>query len=81
MVTNAPVKAYKHRKPAYIMPLGSRWAIAIFGSFTFTGIFAWLIRRVADARFFLSILPLAKAYSVLASEKNLCDECNICLKN
>lgn len=54
-------RKYYPKKPAYVVPIGSGWAAAIIGRFTFYGRIGWWIRLIADLLFFLSILPPLKA--------------------
>ena len=81
LVAGRSIAPYTHKKPAYVMPLGPRWAIAALGGFIITGFPAWLIRQFADARFFASILPASKAYGIFKSGEDVCEACNICLTN
>jgi NADH dehydrogenase len=48
---------YEPKKPAYAIPIGPGWAAVIIGPFGFYGKIGWLLRRIADMRFLLSILP------------------------
>jgi NADH dehydrogenase len=60
-----PLTPYVPKKPFYIIPVGRGWAAFMYGRFCFYGRLCWWLRRMADARFFLSILPPRKAYAAL----------------
>lgn len=45
-------------------PLGGKNAIAIFGPLRFYGFTGWVMRQLADLRYFLSILPPTKAFYI-----------------
>lgn len=70
---------YKPKKPFYAMPLGPGWAAVIIGPLVIYGKVGWWLRRLADLRFFLSILPPLKAFAAFRSGKTLCESCQICL--
>ncbi len=50
--------------PAFpvIVPLGGKCAIARVGGVTLRGVWGWLLKEVANLRYFLSILPLSTAF-------------------
>lgn len=52
---------YKFRNYPVVAPLGGKFAIAVVGRFCFVGFAGWLIRQLADLRYFLSVLPFWKA--------------------
>lgn len=70
---------YKPSKPFYAIPVGPRWAAVMIGPLRFYGRFGWILRRLADLRFFLTILPWRKALRAFRNEKTLCETCAICL--
>lgn len=45
------------KRPAYAIPVGRRWAAVSVGAVTITGFMGFVIRKVADARYFASIVP------------------------
>ncbi|MDP2631994.1 MAG: NAD(P)/FAD-dependent oxidoreductase [Candidatus Uhrbacteria bacterium] len=56
--------------PSYwpsIVPVGGKFAIANFKRITFSGYFAYLLRRVADFKYFATILALREAYNAWRS--------------
>ena len=73
-----PILHYKPKKPYYSLPIGSGWAITSIGPFTLTGYKGWIVRRLADLRYFISILSFKKAFTVFQNGKILCETCEIC---
>jgi len=78
LIVDKPLKAYRQKKVYYALPVGPGWASTSLGVITFHGSIGWLLRRLADFRYFLSILPFKKAVTVFRRGKNLCDTCGIC---
>ncbi len=72
------VPPYQPKKPYLSIPVGSGWAATLLGHLALYGRIAWWLRRAADLRFFLSILPLRKALLAFSSETTLCESCSIC---
>ncbi len=70
--------SYQPHKPAYSVPVGRGWAATLFKSFIFYGMIGWVLRRLADLHYFLSILPLSKALTAFRSDRQLCESCDIC---
>lgn len=50
-----------------VVPMGGSFAIADFGWFHLTGILGYLIRKVADLQYFISILPVDEAWKLWSS--------------
>ena len=71
-------KPYKAKKPFYAIPVGSGWAVVLIGKIRVYGKIGWLLRSVADLRYFLSVLPLSKAISAFRDGKALTESCSIC---
>lgn len=67
------------KKPVTAIPIGEGWAAVIIGKIKIYGSLGWLLRRLADFRFFLTILPFKKALLAFRSGKTLCETCSICL--
>lgn len=72
------LESYKPKEPFYVIPVGPGWAAALIGKLWLYGRLGWWLRRLADLRFFLSILPLSKALLAFRSGKTLCESCAIC---
>ncbi|MEK7575749.1 MAG: FAD-dependent oxidoreductase [Patescibacteria group bacterium] len=73
------ISLYQPKPPFYAIPVGPGWAAVMMGNLRFYGRIGWWFRRIADLRFFLSILPWQKAISAFRSGKTLCESCTICL--
>lgn len=69
---------YRFKKPFYALPVGPGWAAVFLGKFKIYGKAGWLLRRLADLRYFISILPPKKALPVFLSSRTLCESCLIC---
>jgi NADH dehydrogenase len=61
------VGKYVPHKPIYAIPAGHKWAAVQWGSSTFYGTTGYYMRKAADLRYFMSILPLFKALSTFRS--------------
>lgn len=70
---------YKAHKIAYAIPVGPFWAACSIGGIRFYGIFAWCLRQLVGLRFFVSILPISKAFDVFLGSKKICESCEVCL--
>lgn len=55
---------YTFRSFPTITPLGGKNALATYGERHIWGLLGWMLRRAADLRYFLSILPLGKALKI-----------------
>lgn len=76
---NKIIEKYYPKKPYYSIPVGRGWAATLVGPITLYGWFGWILRRLADLRYFLSILPVDKAILAYRVEKTLCETCQICM--
>lgn len=77
-ISGRPVRPYVSKKPYYAIPVGPGWAAVLIGARRVYGYLGWMLRRLADLRFFLSILPVRKALLAFRNEKTLCESCLIC---
>ncbi|MEK7535113.1 MAG: FAD-dependent oxidoreductase [Patescibacteria group bacterium] len=73
-----PMATYKPHKPISAIPIGPGWAIGITTIGVFRGKLGWILRRMADLRFFNSILPLKKALMAFFDGYRLSESCPIC---
>lgn len=69
---------YEPKPPAFAIPIGQNWAALTLGPIKLYGRIGWWIRRLADLRFFLSILPPVKALKIFFSKRDICELCSIC---
>ncbi len=58
-----PTRAYQPEYPGYVFPIGGRWAISTIG-LNLTGFLGWLMRKMVDLRYFLSIVNWRNALSI-----------------
>ncbi|MCH7759353.1 NAD(P)/FAD-dependent oxidoreductase [Patescibacteria group bacterium] len=75
---NKTILPYQVRKPFYVISLGSNWVAASIGNLKVYGKIGWWLRRLADLRFFLSILPFKNAILAWREGKKLWEICPIC---
>ncbi len=79
IINKKEISPYAPKRPSYAVPVGPGWAAVLIGRTRVYGAIGWLLRRLADLRFFLSILPVRKAIIAFRSSKTLCESCSICL--
>lgn len=79
VVRHKNMRPYVPHKPVYAIPVGSRYAVAYFRGITLYGIHGWIVRQLADLRFFMSILPFRKAVTVFRSGYTLSTTCPHCM--
>ena len=77
-INQKSLSPYIPKKTAHAIPVGPNWAAVLIGNFRIYGKIAWWLRRLADLRFFLSILSPKKAILAFQSGKTLCESCVIC---
>lgn len=75
-----PMATYKPHKPISAIPVGPGWAIVVTKIGVFRGKLGWILRRMADFRFFNSILPFNKALVAFSDGYRLNETCPICSK-
>lgn len=69
---------YVPHKPAYAIPVGPGWSATIWHGFEFYGQVGWYLRRLADLRLFLTLLPLRKAIVAFSGGMRLSESCGVC---
>jgi NADH:ubiquinone reductase (H+-translocating) len=75
---NHDTHPYTIKPPVYAVPVGAGYAAVVWRRLHVYGRMGWWIRRLADIKFFLSILPLRKALVVFRSGSKLCESCPVC---
>lgn len=78
LLTTSTLHCHTPRQHWFSIPLGSGWAASGNGRIIFYGWLGWVFRRWFDWRFFKSILPLGKAWTVFKSDQQLAESCPIC---
>lgn len=66
--------AYVQPAPAYSVPVGPRWAATVYHGVQFFGFVGWFMRRAADFRAFISLLPLGAAIRAYRGGDTMIDE-------
>lgn len=72
------LRKYKPDKPFTSVPVGPGWAATVLGRLTVYGWIGWCLRRLADFRYFYSILPLHKALLAFGKTRVLAESCPVC---
>lgn len=62
---NKPMLPYEPKQGIFVIPVGTGWAIFNYKEFVFGGFAAWIIRILADARYFLTITSVGHVISML----------------
>ncbi len=60
-IQNRSLPVYEPVAPEYAVPVGPKWAAVSVGRMQFFGRIGWILRRSADFKVFLALLPLRKA--------------------
>lgn len=71
-------KEYKPKKPYLSLPVGRGWAATMLGFMNLYGRAGWILRRAADLRYFLSILPFSKAITAFRKGGVISKVCPTC---
>ncbi|MDP4038721.1 MAG: FAD-dependent oxidoreductase [bacterium] len=74
------LESYQPKKPIYAIPVGSGWAAIAIGKLNIYGRLGWWLRRLADLRYFLSILSFIEALKVFRYGTKITESCPICSK-
>jgi NADH:ubiquinone reductase (H+-translocating) len=61
MIQKKPLVPYLSQSLRFVIPLSGKFAAYYSPNLVFSGFFGWLLRRVIDLRYFLSILPFGSA--------------------
>lgn len=75
---NRPLPTYASTPAINAIPAGPGWAGVLWGPFRIYGTLGWWLRRLADFRVFLAILPFDKAWKAWRHGASVCDSCSIC---
>jgi NADH:ubiquinone reductase (H+-translocating) len=63
------VKAYRPKKPSFVIPIGTGWAMYIHNNTILTGVIPWILRSIIDFKYFTSTMSLGYACKVLEKGK------------
>lgn len=64
LLTDRPLAPFRPRASGFVIPVGGKFAIAEFRRLRFVGVLGWLMRRLIDLRYYLSILPFGRALAL-----------------
>ncbi len=64
--------------PVYAMPVGSGWAVVVWGRWKVYGRLGWLLRRAADMKVYLSMLSPRRAVRAYLSGGTMTESCPVC---
>lgn len=67
------------RATPYVVPIGENWAIFTYKNITLTGRVFWWLRLLIDLKFFFTILPLWKAFTIWRDGGVICESCPTCI--
>ncbi len=72
---------YRPHQPIAAIPIGPGWAMVLIGNRIVTGWIGWILRKLADLKFFLSILPVRSALVAFTDGYRLSESCPVCSKS
>ncbi len=75
------MEKYEPKKPYHSIPIGPGWAATIVGPFVFYGWIGWILRRLADLRYLVSILPLSGVLSAFRNRGTFSESCPVCTQD
>jgi NADH dehydrogenase FAD-containing subunit len=81
VITGASSPQHHNYRPITVVPVGKRWAVLEYGSFSIGGWPAAIIRRVADFIGYLDISPFFMALTLWFANRRIEDDCAICRKS
>jgi NADH dehydrogenase len=68
-IAGVPVADYVPQAGIFVIPVGKGWAILNKKDFVVSGLAAWLIRILVDAKYFFSITSVGKVLSMLKKDQ------------
>lgn len=71
---------YHQPAPAYAVPVGPKWAAVLYHGMRFYGLIGWFLRRAADFRAFLALLPLSAAIRAFWGGETSLEVCEVCAR-
>lgn len=63
-IHHQPLEAYAPQRAGFVFPVGGRWAVSTMGGWKINGFWGWIIRKVVDLNYFMSILSFKNAWQV-----------------
>ena len=71
MIRKQPLLPYHAGPTRFVIPVTGKFAVFYTPNLIISGFFGWVIRKAADLRYFLSVLPFAKALSYWLFENKI----------
>ncbi len=71
MIKNKTLLPYHPTSLRYVIPVGGKFAIMYSPNLIISGFWGWVIRKAADLRYFMSVLPIWKALGYWLFENNI----------
>lgn len=71
---------YQFKKPIIVLPIGERFAVTRIGGWLVAGWFGAVLRRMADLRYLLNILPFSEALATWFDRHRPCPDCQMQLR-
>ena len=72
--------AYVAKKPVYAIPAGFEWGMVLWGNTRMYGWLGYALRRLADLRYLMSVVPFSRALGMVKERKLQKETCPICKK-
>ena len=72
------VPDYHAKKTPYVVPIGENWAVFTYKNIVLSGRIFWWLRLLIDLKFFLTILPFNKAFTIWREGGVICESCPTC---
>lgn len=66
-----PLLEYRIFIPGYVTSCGGKYAVAHIYGVTFSGFWGWVLKKIIDLKYFLSLLPIKKALPLWLRELRL----------
>lgn len=70
-ITGSTLKEFKPKYPGFVSAAGGKYGIAHLFGFTFAGFFGWIVKRVIDIKYIISVYPFWKGVRVWFRQLNL----------
>ncbi len=80
VIRGEKIPSHTPKKTPYVVPVGGNWAVFTYNSITLTGRIFWWLRLLIDLKFFFTILPPWKAFTIWREGGILCESCPTCLR-
>lgn len=80
IIKRYPINPASEISPKIAVPVGPSWAVSKLGPLQETGYTGWLVRRMFDFQFFLSILPFKSAIDAFREEGRVWESCPVCVE-